>query len=496
MAFFTIFSGDLSLNFLVNLSGILLFYLAVKDFFVNKSNSSVLALLPVVAITSVPFLFKQMLNFQVDLLMFGLFGSAVVFLFSSLINYNKHDLAKFFLVTGFLVGTKYNGVPQAVMFLPLIVPIAWRFKKELKSIIWMPFLTFLPGIFWYVRNFIIAGNPIYPFGLNLGFIRFEGYKRFVDELTNTSILDFIKTDGFSSVWKSIFQHHDFGVALGGSGLLCFIFAILVLVIGVLVVLIKRKRYSTHEKLWYFVCVFVSLYLLAAEMIYYVSSPYTFTLWGQTIRYASAVFAMIPVIFVLSMWYSKVVSLMVYVFSLSLLMFNIFTNSFIVDSDYRYLIREKMSLSGGVFGAGAVDDVGITADDAFLIKKMGWYKDLLPFLKVLREEGNAFLSAKIALVGLTPYWLFIKEGYDPYYVNVDGCVACKYYDYRYSLIRDNPDQGKWENALKGMNIQYLLIDNVSYANGGDMLEEKWAKENTKMFQSLYKTEKLSLYKIVY
>lgn len=494
MSFFTIFTGDLSLNFLVNILGILLFYLAAKDFTRGKNISSLMVLLPILAITSVPFLFKQLLNFQVDLLMFGLFGSAVIFFFSALINKNKEDLAKFFCIVGFLVGTKYNGIPQAIMFIPLLLLIVWRFKKEWKAILWMPLLTLSTGIFWYVRNFAVAANPVYPFELKLGFIKFEGYKRFVEELANSSIVDFIKTQDVVSVVKKIFEHPDFNNLVGVYNLLSFALALAGLGFGIRIVYIMKKRPQLEEKTWYLLCIFSSLYLLVAETFYYINSPYTFTLWGQTIRYASAVFALIPVMLLLSMWYSKNIRVIVGFFSLVLLIFNLSTKSFIVDLDYQQLVKEKRELPSNTAATQEiVKQKTNEIEDDFLQKKLYGYKDLTPFFQILRQEKNE-QNRTIALVGLTPYWLFIKEGYQPYYVNVDGCEHCKYYDYHNVLIRDNPDRAKWEKALKNLGIHYLLIDNLSYANGNDMLEEEWAKTNPKMFELLDKTEKMRLYKI--
>ena len=83
------------------------------------------------------------------------------------------------------------------------------------------------------------------------------------------------------------------------------------------------------------------------------------------------------------------------------------------------------------------------------------------LALATPAASAGESSKIALSGVLSYWLFEKEGYEPVYVNIDGCVECKYFDYRNEekSVRAHPDEEKWKAALKEMGVKYLLVDTV-------------------------------------
>lgn len=457
-------TGKTSLNFIITFLGLILFFASLKDL-AQKKVSDTLIFLSLIAATSTPFLFQQLLNYQVDLFLFCLFGSTVALIFSSILNDNKKDLAKAFLVLGLAIGTKYNGIAQAVVLLPIFFILVLHFKRSLKTIFWFPILTVLTGGLFYIRNLVVADNPIYPFGINLGFLNFEGHKRFLEDMGNSSILYFISQDGLIEVIKKITKNPDFLTLLGKTSLLMFFFFLILIT----VVFLKKAKQKKATLL--FICLF---YLFIGEIFSYINSPYTFTLWNETIRYSSAIFALVPIGLVLSAYYFKKLSTIIIVFLVAIFGYNFLFKSFVFNENYLQLFKNNN-------------------EDIFLSQELEGYEELLPFLKELRKKEKN----NIALAGLTQYGLFEKEGLEPLYVNIDGCIDCKYPDYKNeeNSVRSYPDEEKWKEALKILDIKYLLVGNVDYHSADSVLfEKKWADQNKNMFTEVLETDRLSLYEI--
>jgi len=539
-AFFAVQIGNMDFGYIVTLLSFLLLYSSLLDLG-RKRVSKLFIFIIALSSASVPFLFNQFLNLQIDLFMFSLFGSAIALIVSSIVNEDKLDLDKACLVLGIMLGAKYNAVPQIIVLIPFLIFVFLYHYKSLKSIFWYPLLVFLPGAVWYVRNWIIAGNPIYPFGLNLGFINFEGHKVFIEDTVGTSLWSYITKDGIFNVFSHILKNGEFGIQLDKVSLLFFPVAILA-VIGALIFIfldrIKDKKKDTSRK-WLITVIVLLLYVFFAEILYYLNSPYTYTLWNQTIRYSSSVFALIPIFFILSSFYSRIIYVALFYFASGVLIYNILFKSFLFNPDSLQLIFNKLSIISDfhillsifivilvivVFGflihlrtryslvvlcAFLVISLSISVhqfyvsphfakptefDDNFLSKKMNVYSSILPHIEKLRDLRNQ-KTEKIALSGLTPYWLFEKEGYAPLYVNIDGCLGCQYFYYRNEdkSVRANPNEMQWKSALKTLNVKYLIVD----FKGDNTLvpyEEEWAKNDKNMFTPLLKTDSISLYHI--
>ncbi len=96
--------------------------------------------------------------------------SAVVFLmalyFSAMFFKTKREVHLYLaaLSIGFLTGTKYTMVIPAAFLQIFILPVLWKEKKT-KSFFLYLFLLFLAGGYWYIRNYIVFDNPIFPVNL-------------------------------------------------------------------------------------------------------------------------------------------------------------------------------------------------------------------------------------------------------------------------------------------------------------------------------------------
>ncbi|MFA5792757.1 MAG: hypothetical protein WC897_02685 [Candidatus Gracilibacteria bacterium] len=467
-AFFAIQTGAYNLNFLVTEGSFLLLFLSLKDLAKNKL-SSIYPFIFALSVAITPFLFRQFLDFQIDLFMFCLFGSAIAFLASAYVNKDKLDMAKAMLVLGLCLGSKYNAIPQVLVLIPFIISLAINLKTRLKEYGIYAGLIILPSFFWYLRNTIVAGNPLYPFGIDFGFLHFAGHASFVSDTVNTSMLSHLQSDGLSAVLNQISTNVEFTNELGIAPIVLLLVALL----GTIFLMARKRNFALG----------LTLFLVAIlESIYYLNSPYTFTLWNQTIRYASPIFALAPTIFVLCALKSNYTGKALLTFASFILAFQIFSNSFLFNPTYTSVLAQGFTQNQ-------------TLTDQFLSIELPDYKELLPVLTALRnQEKDA--TPTIALAGLTPYALFEKEGFIALYVNIDGCTTCKYPAYKNAQksIRTYPSQKDWESALNLLNVDYLLVDYVSYEPNIKMLEEEWAKNNPNLFTQILKTTRYSLYAI--
>lgn len=438
-AFLTILTGTLRFNFLVTLLGIFLFTASLRDMSRKTKVHPALIFLSVISIASVPFLFKQLFNLQVDLFLFCLFGSLVATLFFSIISRDRRDVMKAFLLIGFVIGTKYNGIIQVLVLLPIILGVIWHFRNSLRKLWFMPFLAFLTGGLWYIRNWIVTGNPVYPFGIN-------GHRVFLEDLGNSSIMNSIFQEGLRPTFAKIFGNFYFEDLIGRVSLL-------LIPIVIFCLLKKPNRWIFWGML---------IYSFIGEIFAYFLSPNTARYWDATVRYSSAVFALVPITFVFTSMYSKWARRAITIFAVLLLVYNIsIKSSFIVDP----------------------------------AREWGDFPEISRHLQILKDDvqkGNT-----IALAGLTPYGFFEREGFNALYVNIDGCLQCKYPDYRNEKksVRAFPDKEKWQLALRAQNVNYLMVGRTYYRDGGATLfEERWANEDQRNFTNLLATEKFSLYRV--
>lgn len=520
-AFLALQTGHYDLGFLVTLTAFALFFLSLKELIQNR-QSSVYALIFILSAGGVPFLFQEFLSFQIDLFSFFLFGSALCFFSSSYLQNKKIDFAKGCLLLGLCLGSKYNALPQVLVLIPFLFALTLHQKTQLKHYLTYGALTLLPGLFWYLRNGILTGNPLYPFGLDLGPLHWEGYQILVKETENTSLWSHLFSDGPQTLLNQILNNAEFSNELGGIAL-----GLLALGLGTSVFLMCSNKKRPYQILG------LSLLLIfVGELLAYLTAPYTFTLWNQTIRYSATLFALLPVLFAVSTLRSKQVGKILLLISGLLFLYQISTHSFITSSSTIDFLAQKgqaygllltpfilawigglsfhpslkggkrylglgfftLCLSGFAFGILPILKTVGTPEENYLIEKLPGYEELLPVLKTLREESNSSRTV-LAITGLTPYALFEQEGFDTLYLNTDGCLDCNYHDYRKDTpsIRSFPNEEAWKTALLQKEVSFLLIS-TSYEPNITMVEKEWAQKDPTQFTLLLETGPLSLYKV--
>lgn len=469
-SFLTLIVGDIRFNYLATLLGF--FVLLQSIYLLNKDKKpSLFTLIVLLSTASIPFLFNQFLFFQIDLFLFCLLGASMAFLMASVIHKNPKYLIGFFLAFSLALGTKFNALLQGVLIFPFFLGVLFYFRKEWRVYLPAIIVSIPLGILWYVRNLVTTGNPFFPFGV----LSFKGHSKFLDEMQGTSILDTLHQQTPPEIIEHVTSNPDFTsylgfpplilLALAGAGVLFVFFS-----------LFFKSRAANRGSTLFYGFIFCLTLLLMGEILAYLASPYTFTLWNETVRYAAPIFAVLLILIILLSQGSKWLRTIFYVVCTLVLGLNL-AHSFWFNSDYLALAQGRIS------------------KNEFLTEKLSGYAPLATAMEALKVKP----MGPIALAGITFYGLLEEEGFEPYYINVDGCESCQYPDYRdlADSVRSFPNEAAWKKLLQTKSIRYLLVGFNNYHNAGRQLYEKeWADKDPQMFEKLVESDGIALYEIHY
>lgn len=160
---------------LYNVLGILCLFIAC--YFLGKKaglskDSSLIFAVSFCSLTAV----IRWMNVQiVDIWMAVFYGGALALLVKP--EKNKRYFLKLGIAVGMILGTKYSGplfIAILLLFFGKNIFRPFSFRRILLFIIPVTVL----GLFWYLRNFIVMGNPLYP----ISFLSFPGVKDWALEI--------------------------------------------------------------------------------------------------------------------------------------------------------------------------------------------------------------------------------------------------------------------------------------------------------------------------
>jgi hypothetical protein len=107
--------------------------------------------------------FEQMIGANVDLICAALFMCAVYFAIAAAESRSRAPWLLFGVSTGLFAGTKY----VALVYVPILIALACARGLHVRALWALPGLMVF-GASWYLRNWIVAGSPIYPATLAVG----------------------------------------------------------------------------------------------------------------------------------------------------------------------------------------------------------------------------------------------------------------------------------------------------------------------------------------
>ncbi|MAF82477.1 MAG: hypothetical protein CL797_00040 [Chromatiales bacterium] len=147
------------------------------------------------------------------------------------------------IATGFGLGIKHNLIVAVLAVQPMIVMCLWRdkhFSAAIRAYACYVLFSLPLGTFWFLRNFLVTGYPLYPYQLDLSglhavswstSINFPGIKTVTQLPSNQALTDFLHSP-VNFFLSYMFQdpglgsfHGGFGVMFWGLGVPAILFCI-------------------------------------------------------------------------------------------------------------------------------------------------------------------------------------------------------------------------------------------------------------------------------
>lgn len=465
-------------------------------------------------------------------------------------NSNEFALVDFYyfgLSLGLFIGTKYLGLIYGSLLVLTFLAIGFVgiIRKQItvklftKGTMLAGLMTILTGGFFYIRNWLSAGNPLFPVEVKLGSWQiFQGYSGGgVNELLQTTSLLKNVTD-----WQSLseFLTHYFYIT-SPIGVLMTLLPVLLLLAAISCIIQKRKATVIFKYI---------LLALALTVLFYLywKAPYTFRDLHANIRYSMPFLLVGTLAFGYWAHRHRFFRLLFYTicalsFSYSFLFTFIKPASAIPYSErvIFYLNLLSPTSTGFYFGLylllifAAVALIYILANNAtkpkllisilligfiltgsttltdYSLKKREeireewakiWFKEdknMLALYNLSEWLNENAPGANVAYTGFNfHYHLFGRDlARDVNYVNINSCFDCRYFDYKdeKDSIRTNPSYTAWLENLKKSNKQFLVI---SLGSSGFVKNHEldWASSNPRTFEQVYSSNNTYIFKIRY
>ena len=450
---------------------------------------------------------------------------------------NWFDVLIFGLSFGVFIGTKYLGVPYGAILLLIFIGIVLYQKRQYLSRISLAFGgTLLTGGFFYIRNWIEAGNPIFPLGVEVfGVEIFQGYPGVNAQVASTSLLTNLLGDDKVAVFREVLGDY-YNVV--GLLMLAIALAFVLLAFKVLHGAIKKKFDANWWRYLLLVgagFVFLVLYLKAPYTyrdlvpnvryalpflvmgILAIASVANWNKWSRNLFFLGAAVVFVHSFFflilnpsvglahndVMTVYYDLVLGNMKY-FVLYVVSILLVTSSFVFILKFTKL-RISAALITFFFGIGLFVPVGTFAllerEEIAYEQLMLWYETDEVLKSIIDAEkwlsDNDPEARNIAYTGFNFHYLLYGRDFsrDVDYVNINECLECRYVDYKNNSlsIRRDPFFSDWWENLVSLEKDYLLIELKSMAIVKNH-EYDWAVNHPSKFKLVFSQNGAYLYKI--
>lgn len=450
------------------------------------------------------------------------------------------DILLFSLSLGLFTGTKYLGVMMAPPLMVLFITLLLKYRKKWSNvakecaILFAGFMS--TGSFFYIRNWLNSGNPVFPAEVKLGnWIIFEGYNGIKNRLFSSTLTGNIPD--FSIVKKLIydyFLHTHWQIFMIGA-------AVFAMIIFMVVLAMKKNKNSKDLAI-------ASLLLVNACLYFYLYalSPNSYLHFIPNIRYSLpfliigilnlgflvsriaflkpifffSVFAVFPISFFYLVGYApgnyyyddrilfdtanlqQFKPIFFYFIATLLLLF------FSIQIFFKKKTLRRMATSLCLIGLSAVLLTNMMLKSSLEKEKMIektaalWFQDKDPKLKTLMNaalwiENNA-PDANIAYTGLNFHYYFYGRNLERNadYVNINDCPFCRYIDYKNEpdSIRARPDYAFWLSNLHSMKKNYLVIF-ADPKKDIKIFEWDWVLSYPETFQQVFHENNTYIFKIL-
>lgn len=549
------FGKDILINFL-NFPIIFILILGLYSILKNLNISAKSAWLGIAFLIYMP-IFCNYLGFpHVDVFFTTLFILAIYFLQECWRTKNIFDIAMTGIALGMFIGTKYIAIPFSIPLLVLALIIIFRNYRKNKKSFFSALGLFtsggiLGGAFWFIRNWIDSGNPIFPTEVSiLGHNILSGYYGLTDRIFEYSLAYNIKGIAeFKDFFLNFFER---------AGIQAFIIPIFagILFLYMLFVFIKTFFVNQTKKQFLIKDFFISGLIILALIFYfyiYWIAPYSYIALLPNIRYAMMFFVFASVMVALLVDRIKVLEILMYAFFPSAVFYNIALliiqnpNVKLIEGDripldYLFILKNPEYFFIFIFWfllllTSLYLLIKLLASEKkTILLKLTSFSSLVFFLITSlylftqtaqkREELKVYFyeqyyaieplgtlsivnivnwfdkhdnNAKIAYAGSPFHYHFFGRDLqrEVDYININECSDCRYIDYKDSpeSVRRDPDFESWLNNLKVKSKVYLIVA-PTISTDIKSWEFEWAQAHPEHFEEVLKQDSIYVYKISY
>ncbi len=443
------------------------------------------------------------------------------------------------LSIGAMLGTKFLGIPYAfpLVIAAIIAIIKHRKPLDLAALAGGATAT---GGFWYLRNWIEAGNPIFPTTVKIGETTiFDGYYGLTDRIFKLT-LDYNIKD--AAAFKDFVLSY-----MQNTGLQTYLIPIGAVVTALLATLLITRIPLKKAKPKDLIIPALLLAGLAYYFYFYWKAPYTFNNLIPNIRYSTpfmvfgaliyayagnkllplhaVLYGLIPLniaYFVLNPQSAdkiqgdriaidlKFISQNIEVFILYLAALTLIATTIYIIVSKPKITFQKRNLSTPVIVVMTI--LSIFATTQTLARTLylqhhhspqWWEKyfsdDPLKNLSIAKTGRHLYIThpegARIAYTGFNfHYHLFGPNWQNEVdYININDCENCRYSDYAKSpdSIRRDPDYDAWRHNLR--NKDYLITSPTSLPDIRSF-EDEWIAEHPEDFTLVHEENEVYVYQI--
>lgn len=418
-----------------------------------------------------PVILKEVGTIHVDLFLSLSLVYILLFLHKFITKKNPFHIITTAAALGLFIGTKYLAVPFALLPTAIFIYyIIKNFKKsQLKYVLAALGISILTGAFWYIRNWVVAKNPLFP----AEFLGFTGYKDLTEHIKTLSLTYNFHTMGLEQL-QAYTERYFFRT---GAGALLIPIAFLSLITGLIS---KKLRAKLNPRLG-------TLFVISIPLFFYLylSAPYTYNDFDANIRY-----------------------------SLPLLLIGFLLVGYLINQFPKLRISTYILAAIAVtwsFGAALkYDDRPHELFDLTYIQNFGQIPNKYAVLRHKYPESfhqffntyewiekNIPTEKRLAYTGSHfHYYLYhIGQSIDRKveYINVNDCQDCKYHDYGSDPagILKNANPEDWLKNLEQADIDYLILFNQP---GFDNFETEWTHQNPKKFKQVFSDGLIEIYRL--
>lgn len=513
-------------DFLANIQNIFLlicFAVTSYDFARKIGLSRAPSLLFPILFLHSPIILKEVGSAHVDLFFALSFLYTIYFIAEYIFTRDARTFITIGLSLGLFVGSKYLALPYAILLGIILIFYVLKniFREKIQKKQYLLFIMlavigfFLVGGFWYIRNYYLASNPVFPAEVKIGsYLLFKGYGSMTDQILNWSLIKNLDT-----LQELKFFLGKYLLRTGWQTYLIIISYFL----GLLLFIIQKPIRKTTLVFLITIPLFFYIYLI---------TPYTYNDLDANIRY-SILFLLIGALFVAYIAeHIKILRPVIYLGTLAAIFLTLYTALRMKDLPHElfnlsfikqypgifafyslkiaigifvgmWILRQKKHPKLGIISILLITPFFIFLGNAEIFRvreeqrfttlqhKYSQYKNLIHAFEWF--DKNTLSSESVAYSGFHFYYPLFGTHLDKkvQYISVNSCENCNYVDYnnQKQSIMSEANRQAWTSNLTDAKIEYLILfDQIGYLK----YEPKWVTELPQKFQKVFEEEKVRIF----